>query len=135
MAYKIIDIEGIGDVYAAKLNEAGVKTTDDLLDNCATRAGRRKVAEATGISEKLILKWTNHADLFRIKGVAGQFAELLEAAGVDTIKEFRHRVPGNLAAKMEEVNAQKNLVNRVPSVKEIEKMVAQAKEMEPRVEY
>ena len=66
MAYKIIDIEGIGDVYAAKLNEAGVKTTDDLLDNCATRAGRRKVAEATGISEKLILKWTNHADLFRI---------------------------------------------------------------------
>ena len=135
MAYKIIDIEGIGDVYAAKLNEAGVKTTDDLLNNCATRAGRRKVAEATGISEKLILKWTNHADLFRIKGVAGQFAELLEAAGVDTIKEFRHRVPVNLAAKMEEVNAQKNLVNRVPSVKEIEKMVAQAKEMEPRVEY
>ena len=135
MAYKIIDIEGIGDVYAAKLNEAGVKTTDDLLDNCATRSGRRKVAEATGISEKLILKWTNHADLFRIKGVAGQFAELLEAAGVDTIKEFRHRVPANLAAKMEEVNAQKNLVNRVPSVKEIEKMVAQAKEMEPRVEY
>ena len=135
MAYKIIDIEGIGDVYAAKLNEAGVKTTDDLLDNCATRAGRRKVAEETGISEKLILQWTNHADLFRIKGVAGQFAELLEAAGVDTIKEFRHRVPANLAAKMEEVNAQKNLVNRVPSVKEIEKMVAQAKEMEPRVEY
>ena len=117
------------------MNEAGVKTTDDLLDNCATRAGRRKVAEATGISEKLILKWTNHADLFRIKGVAGQFAELLEAAGVDTIKEFRHRVPANLAAKMEEVNAQKNLVNRVPAVKEIEKMVAQAKEMEPRVEY
>lgn len=135
MAYKIIDIEGIGDVYAAKLNAAGVKTTDDLLDTCATPAGRRKMAEATGISDKLILKWTNHADLFRIKGVAGQFAELLEAAGVDTIKEFRHRVPANLYAKMEEVNAQKNLVNRVPSVKEIEKMVAQAKEMEPRVEY
>ena len=135
MAYKIIDIEGIGDVYAAKLNEAGVKTTDDLLDNCATRAGRRKVAEATGISEKLILKWTNHADLFRIKGVAGQFAELLEAAGVDTIKEFRHRVPANLYAQMEAVNAEKNLVNRVPSVKEIEKMVAQAKEMEPMVKY
>ena len=135
MAYKIIDIEGIGDVYAAKLNEAAVKTTDDLLEKCATRAGRKKMAEATGISEKLILRWTNHADLFRINGVAGQFAELLEAAGVDTIKEFRHRVPANLQAKMEEVNAQKNLVNHVPSVKEIEKMVAQAKEMEPRVEY
>ncbi len=135
MAYKIIDIEGIGDAYAAKLNAAGVKTTDDLLDCCATRAGRRKMAEATGISEKLILRWTNHADLFRINGVAGQFAELLEAAGVDTIKEFRHRVPANLFAKMEEVNAEKNLCNRIPSVKEIEKMVAQAKEMEPRVEY
>lgn len=135
MAYKIIDIEGIGDAYAAKLNAAGVKTTDDLLDSCATRAGRRKMAEATGISEKLILRWTNHADLFRINGVAGQFAELLEAAGVDTIKEFRHRVPANLYAKMEEVNAEKNLCNRIPSVKEIEKMVAQAKEMEPRVEY
>ena len=135
MAYKIIDIEGIGDVYAAKLNEAAVKTTDDLLEKCATRSGRRKVAEETGISEKLILKWTNHADLFRIKGVAGQFAELLEAAGVDTIKEFRHRVPANLYAKMEEVNAEKNLCNRFPSVKEIEKMVAQAKEMEPKVEY
>ena len=135
MAYKIIDIEGIGDVYAAKLNEAAVKTTDDLLEKCATRSGRRKVAEETGISEKLILKWTNHADLFRIKGVAGQFAELLEAAGVDTIKEFRHRVPANLYAKIEEVNAEKNLCNRIPSVKEIEKMVAQAKEMEPKVEY
>jgi len=135
MAYKIIDIEGIGEAYAAKLNAAGIKTTDDLLTNCATRTGRSKMAEATGISEKLILKWTNHADLFRIKGVAGQFAELLEAAGVDTIKEFRHRVPANLAAKMEAVNAEKNLVNRVPSVKEIEKMVAQAKEMEPMVEY
>ena len=135
MAYKIIDIEGIGEVYAAKLKDAGVNTTDDLLNNCATPAGRRKVAEATGISNKLILKWTNHADLFRIKGVAGQFAELLEAAGVDTIKEFRHRVPANLQAKMEAVNAEKNLVNRVPSVKEIEKMVAQAKEMEPMVKY
>ena len=106
MAYKIVDIEGIGEVYAAKLNAAGVKNTDDLLKNCATRTGRRKMAEATGISEKLILKWTNHADL-----------------------------PANLYAKMEAVNAEKNLVNRVPSVKEIEKMVAQAKVMEPMVKY
>ena len=93
------------------------------------------MAEATGISEKLILKWTNHADLFRIKGVAGQFSELLEAAGVDTIKEFRHRVPANLYAKMVAINDEKNLCNRIPSVKEIEKMVAQAKEMEPTVKY
>lgn len=135
MAYKIDQIEGVGETYAAKLNEAGVKTTDDLLEKCACPKGRAAMAEATGISEKLILKWTNHADLFRINGIAGQFAELLEAAGVDTVKEFRHRVPANLHAKVEEVNAEKNLCNRVPSVAELEKMIAQAKELEPVVTY
>ena len=93
------------------------------------------MAEATGISEKLILKWTNHADLFRINGIAGQFAELLEASGVDTVKEFRHRVPANLHAKVTEVNAEKNLCNRVPSLSELEKMIAQAKELEPLISY
>lgn len=135
MAYKVEQIEGIGPVYAEKLVSAGIKTTDDLLAQCAKPAGRKKVAEATGISHKLILTWTNHADLMRINGVAGQFAELLEQAGVDTIKEFRHRVPANLHKKMVEVNEKKNLTNRVPAVSEIEKMVAQAKTMEPMVEY
>ena len=135
MSYKIAEIEGIGDAYAAKLEEAGIKTTEDLLKACATPAGRKKVADETGISSKLILKWTNHADLFRIKGVAGQFAELLEASGVDTVKEFRHRVAANLHAKMLEVNEAKNLCNRVPSVSELEKMIDQAKEMEPAITY
>lgn len=135
MSYKVEQIEGIGPVYASKLIEAGCKTTDDLLEQGATRSGRQKMAEATGISEKLILKWVNHSDLFRINGVAGQFAELLEASGVDTIKEFRHRVPANLKAKMDEVNAAKNICNRVPSVVELEKMIAQAKELEPKVTY
>ena len=84
---------------------------------------------------KLILKWTNHADLFRIKGVAGQFAELLEAAGVDTVKEFRHRVAANLQPKLVEVNDQRNLCNRVPSVGELERMIAQAKDLPPVVTY
>ena len=96
MAYKIEQIEGVGEVYAQKLIANGVKTTEDLLAKCATKKGREKMAEATGITEKLILKWTNHADLFRVNGIAGQFAELLEAAGVDTVKEFRHRVAANL---------------------------------------
>ncbi len=135
MGYKIDEIEGIGAAYAEKLNQAGIKTTDDLLDRCETKAGRAGLAEATGISEKLILKWTNHADLFRIRGIAGQFAELLEAAGVDTVKELRHRVAANLAAKCEEVNAEKNLCNRVPSAKEIQAMIDQAKELEPHVKY
>ncbi|MDE7096751.1 MAG: DUF4332 domain-containing protein [Muribaculaceae bacterium] len=135
MTYKIAEIEGIGDTYATKLQEVGIKTTEDLLKECATPAGRKKVAEETGISGKLILKWTNHADLFRIKGVAGQFAELLEAAGVDTVKEFRHRVAANLHPKMEEVNNEKNLCNRVPSVAELQKMIDQAKELEPVITY
>ena len=116
MGYKIIDVEGIGPVYAEKLQAAGVKTTEDLLAKCASAKGRTAMAEATGISRKLILKWTNHSDLFRVHGIAGQFAELLEAAGVDTVKEFRHRVPANLQPKLVEVNNEKNLCNRVPAV-------------------
>lgn len=135
MAYKIDEIEGIGSIYAEKLEAAGVKTTEDLLDKAASKKGREKLAEETGISEKLILKWTNHADLFRINGVAGQFAELLEAGGVDTVKELRHRVPANLHAKLVEVNEAKNLCNRVPSESEIAKMIEQAKEIEPRMTY
>ena len=135
MGYKIEQIEGIGAAYAEKLNATGIKTTEDLLEKCASRKGRLAIAEETGISAKLILKWTNHADLFRINGIAGQFAELLEAAGVDTVKEFRHRVPANLQPKLEAVNAEKNLCNRVPSVTELEKMIAQAKELEPLITY
>ena len=135
MAYKIIDIEGVGEVYAQKLNEAGIIKVSELLDRCANPKGREELAEQTGISEKLILRWTNHADLFRIKGVGPQFAELLEVAGVDTVKEFRHRVPENLQPKLEEVNAERHLVGRVPSLKEVRKMVAQAQELDPRMTY
>lgn len=135
MAYKIDEIEGIGEAYAAKLKDAGVKTTEALLEKAATKKGREQLAETTGISEKLILKWANHADLFRIKGIAGQFAELLEAGGVDTVKEFRHRVAANLQPKLLEINEQKNLCNRVPSVTELQKMIDQAKELEPMISY
>lgn len=135
MAYKIIDIEGVGDVYAQKLIEAGINTVDELLDRCASPKGRKELAEATGISDKLILRWTNHADLFRIKGIGPQFAELLEAAGVDTVKELRHRVAANLAAKLVEVNDEKHLTRAVPVEKELQRMIDQAKELEPRVSY
>ena len=135
MDYKIIDIEGIGDVYAEKLIAAGINKVNELLEKCAAPKGRKALAEETGISEKLILKWTNHADLFRINGVGPQFAELLEAAGVDTVKEFRHRVAENLQPKLEETNAAKNICNRVPAVSEIQKMIDQAKELEPKVTY
>ena len=131
MDYKIIDIEGIGDVYAQKLIAAGINKVSELLEKCAAPKGRKALAEETGISEKLILKWTNHADLFRINGVGPQFAEL----GVDTVKEFRHRVAENLQPKLEETNAAKNICNRVPAVSEIQKMIDQAKELEPKMTY
>ena len=135
MDYKIIDIEGIGDVYAQKLQAAGINKVSELLEKCAAPKGRKELAEATGISDKLILRWTNHADLFRINGVGPQFAELLEAAGVDTVKEFRHRVAENLQPKLVEVNEAKNICNRVPAVSEIQKMIDQAKELEPKMTY
>ena len=135
MNYKIVDVEGIGNVYAEKLIAAGIESTDALLEKCAKPAGRKALAEETGISPKLILTWTNHVDLYRIQGVGPQFAELLEAAGVDTVKELKHRVPANLQKKLEEVNAQKNLTNRVPSEKEVEKMIEQAKELPAVMEY
>ena len=135
MAYKIIDIEGVGEVYAEKLIAAGITKVEELLEKCAAPAGRKALAEETGIAEKLILKWTNHADLFRISGVGPQFAELLEAAGVDTVKELKHRVAENLQKKLEEVNAQKNLCNRVPAVSEVQKMIDQAKELPPTMTY
>ena len=135
MTYKIIDIEGVGDVYAEKLVAAGINKVSELLEKCAAPKGRKELAEATGISEKLILRWTNHADLFRINGVGPQFAELLEKAGVDTVKEFRHRVPANLQPKLEEVNNAKNICNRVPSVSELEKRIEFAKGLDPVMEY
>ena len=129
MAYKVIDIEGVGAAYAEKLTAAGLNTAAQFLAKCAAPAGRKALEEETGISGKLILKWCNHADLFRVKGVGPQFAELLEAAGVDTVKELAHRKADNLAAKLAEVNAEKKLVRRVPVVAEVEKMVNGAKEL------
>ncbi len=133
--YKIEEIEGIGPVMGEKLRNAGVKTTDALLENTKTKKQRQDLAEATGISEKLILRFANMADLFRINGVGQEFAELLEAAGVDTVPELAQRRPDNLTAKMEEVNAEKKLTRRTPSLKEVEKWVEEAKTLPRALEY
>jgi predicted flap endonuclease-1-like 5' DNA nuclease len=127
MPYKVVDIEGIGPTYAEKLGTLGIMTTSDLLEKGATKKGRVHIAEQTGIPESLILTWVNHSDLFRIKGIAGQFAELLEAAGVDSVKEFSHRNPENLHAKLVETNDQYGLSGRVPSVETLTEMIEQAK--------
>jgi predicted flap endonuclease-1-like 5' DNA nuclease len=128
----IIEVEGIGKVYAAKLKEAGIATDKDLLERGATRAGREKIAKTTGISHKRILRWVNHVDLFRIKGVETQYAELLEAAGADTIPELAQRVPAHLHPALAEVNDQKNLVRKLPALDQVAEWVSQAKSL-PRV--
>ena len=132
MRSKLIEIEGIGEVYAGKLAEHGLKTTDDLLAAADTPAKRKKLAETLGINEKLILKWANKADLFRIKGIASEFSDLLEEAGVDTVLELSKRVPEHLHAKMAEVNAAKKLVRRLPTLREVQSWVEQAKTL-PRI--
>lgn len=133
MPYKIVDIEGIGETYGAKLNKEGVFTTNDLLDKCGTKQGRASMASATHIPESLILTWVNHADLMRIRGIAGQISELLEAAGVDSVPELRNRNASNLHQKLLAVNDEYGLSGKVPSEHELQEMIEAAKKLEPKV--
>lgn len=128
-------IEGIGPVYMAKLKEAGVGSVEKLLETCKTRSGRSKLAETTGISGKLILTWTNHADLFRINGLAGEYSELLEASGVNTVPQLATRVAENLLKKMIEVNNAKSLVRKLPTLGQVEGWIKEAGTLPRIVEY
>jgi len=132
---KIIDVEGIGPAYAAKLEAAGVKTTDDLLERGARPKGRAELETATGISGAKILEWVNHADLCRLDGVGSEYSDLLEAAGVDSPAELAHRVPANLAAKLAQVNEAKKLVRRVPTETVVAGWVEQASKLPKIVEH
>ena len=132
---KITQIEGIGEADQAKLNDLGIVSVEQLLDACKTKKERKELADKAEISEDLILTWANHADLFRIKGIAGQYSELLEAAGVDTVKELAQRNPENLTEAMEKINEEKNLVRSVPYLKMVKKWVDQAKDLPRIVEY
>lgn len=128
----IIEIEGIGEVYRSKMQKYGIKTVEKLLKEGASAKGREKIAEGTGISKSLILEWVNHADLWRITGVGEEYSDLLEEAGVDTVVELAQRNPTNLYQTMMEVNQAKKLVRRMPSARQVEAWVAQAKKL-PRV--
>ena len=125
-------VEGIGEVYGGKLKEVGVDTPQTLLERGATPQGRQKLAEATDISGKLILEWVNHVDLYRINGVGSEYADLLEAAGVDTVVELAQRNPANLFGKLNQINVEKELVRKVPTSSQVEEWVSQAKSL-PRV--
>ena len=129
---KLTMVEGIGDIYAKKLTDAGIATTDALLEKGKTPKGRDEIAQGAGVSEKLVLEWVNHADLFRIKGVGEEFADLLEEAGVDTVPELAQRNAENLYQKLAETNQAKKLVRRLPSQAQVADWVEQAKRL-PRV--
>ncbi len=134
-SYPIEKIEGIGPKYGKKLAKIGVKTTKSLLDRAKDPKGRKQLAADAGIDEKYVLKWANMADLMRINGVGEEYSELLEAAGVDTVKELKHRNAANLAAKMAEVNEKKKLVRLVPSEKSTTKWIKQAKTLKAMMTY
>jgi predicted flap endonuclease-1-like 5' DNA nuclease len=128
-------IEGIGVKYATKLRKARIRTTEALLKRGATRSGRKELAEETGFTSQQILEWVNRADLFRVKGIGGEYSDLLEAAGVDTVKELRTRNAANLTAKMAEVNKKKRLVRRLPTDAMVGAWIDNAKQLDPIVKY
>jgi predicted flap endonuclease-1-like 5' DNA nuclease len=135
VAYDLEEIEGIGPAFAQKLGVVKIQTTDDLLRLCGDAKSRKEVAAKTGVSEAQLLKWSNLADLMRVSGIGPQFSELLEASGVDTIKELRTRNADNLADKMKEVNAEKNLTNAVPTATVISGWIERAKGLEPKISH
>lgn len=132
---KLEDVEGIGATYAEKLRQAGVRSTDAFLKRAATPKGRKELAEASGISEKLILEWANHLDLYRIKGVGSEYSDLLEEAGVDTVVELAQRNPENLYQKLVEVNNAKKLVRKMPVQSQVADWIEQAKKLPRVLEY
>ena len=132
---KIIDIEGIGDTYAQKLKDAGIDTTDELLEKGGSPTGRQEIEQTTGISGKQILEWVNHADLYRIRGVGSEYADLLEAAGVDTVPELAQRNAENLYQKLMDVNEEKKLVRSMPQQTQISDWVEQAKQLPRKIDY
>ncbi len=131
----LVDIEGIGEVYAEKLKAVGVTSVEKLLESGATPKGREDLAKQTGISQDLILKWVNRADLYRVKGIGSEYSDLLEAVGVDTVVELAQRNPEALYKKLDEVNAEKKLVRRMPTPDQVKEWVEQARQLPRAVHY
>ncbi len=133
MTVRIDRIEGIGPVYRAKLEAVGISFVDALLAQCGERDGRRMIASATGLPESKLLKWVNIADLMRVEGVGKEYSQLLEAAGVDTVRELKVRTPEVLCSKLGEVNLMKRYARRAPALGDVQGWVSAAQEMDQRV--
>ena len=126
---RLMSIEGIGEAYANKLEETGIRSVEDLLEKAGSVQGRREIAQRSGISESLLLRWVNHADLFRIRGIGAEYAKLLELAGVDSSLELARRTSEKLYQKLFEVNRDKKLVRKLPTEFEIDRWIQQAKRL------
>jgi len=135
MAISIGKLRGMSAEVAAKLKEQGISNSDQLLEAARTPAGRKALAEHAGVESRAILGVANRADLARVRGIAGVFSDLLEHAGVDTVKELATRNPDNLHAKLAEINAEKKLAGRTPDLGMVKDWVAQAKELPKLLEY
>ncbi|EOQ89432.1 PF14229 domain protein [Leptospira yanagawae serovar Saopaulo str. Sao Paulo = ATCC 700523] len=132
---KLEYVEGIGPKYAQTLRDAGIRSTNDLLKKGGTPEGRKQIAKDSGISPKLILEWVNHVDLFRIKGIGSEYADLLEAVGVDSVIELSKRVPKNLFDAIIALNEKKKLVRIFPNLKRVTGWIAQAKKLPRAVSH
>jgi predicted flap endonuclease-1-like 5' DNA nuclease len=135
LSYPVMDIEGIGPLMAAKLKTLGIRTTDKLLEAAKTPKARKALAAQIEVDERTVLRWANLADRMRIKGVGAPYAALLQAVGVDTVRELKYRNVNNLAKAMAEANRKKKLVRLLPSEKRIERWIAQAKQLQLKITY
>ena len=125
----IIAIEGIGKKYKEKLKAAGVDTVEVLLEKGNTPKGRKELAGTTGISPELILKWTYLADLIRIDGVGEEYSDLLQAAGINTVKDLTRLYAKDVFNKIIGINKEKELVRQLPSLKMVEDWIGQSKKL------
>jgi predicted RecB family nuclease len=135
MSYPITDIEGIDGDTAATLKSAGIRSTERLLEHASTVKGRKALAAKTGFNEKQLLCWANVADRMRVKGISKEYAELLQAAGVDTVKELKYRNPGNLAKAMADANKKRKMVRLLPSEKRVGRWIENAKKLPLKITY
>src|SRR6202166_489873 len=135
MSYPITDIEGIDGEAAATLKSVGIRSTGRLLATARTVKGRKALAEKTGFAEKQLLCWANVADRMRIKGISKEYAELLQAAGVDTVKELKYRNPSNVAKAMADANKKHKKVRLLPSEKVIGHWIENAKKLQLKISY
>ncbi len=132
---KLLSIEGVGEKSAEKLKEAGIQTVEELLEQGATPKGRKAIADKTGFGDALILRWVNHVDLSRVKGIGEEYSQLLEAAGVDTIPELAQRKAENLLQKLAATNEEKKLVRKLPVLTQVNDWVEQAKRLPRKISY